>query len=556
MIDFSRAKRSRQRTFLPHILQLEDRLNLAAPVAPVIIEPFVEGQITGVFDINMQTDPEQYFDADGHAWEATEWRIRTAGSQTTVWQTGFISSPPLVLYRVDFSDGTFVGPLAGQTQLNFNTNYQLVVRYRDSNNEVSAEAVRGFTTAAPDQPVPGAGQWLIRPGYALDIVQTGLRLPVNVAFVPNPGPDPDDPLYYIAELYGSIQVVRRDGTMSTFATGLLDYNPQGPISGSGEQGLTGLAVERDTLNPDIYHLYVGMLWDDNNPPGPPNHYPKVERLDSAVGGLTMSSRTVLLDMQPETQGQSHIISNISIGPDAKLYVHMGDGFDASTALNLDQFRGKVLRMNLDGTAPSDNPFYNAGNGISARDYVYAYGFRNPFGGAWRASDGKHYQVENGPSVDRFSQVNVGVNYGWDGSNASMGINAIYNWDPSHAPVNIAFVQQETFAPILYTMRYRSIEEAIALQNGVRQGLSSAIFTNDVREAELFASARGSDCGLANVNMGTSGAEIGGAFGGEKETGGGRESGSDSWKAYMRRATNTVNYGRDLPLAQGIVFDIE
>jgi aldehyde dehydrogenase (NAD+) len=115
------------------------------------------------------------------------------------------------------------------------------------------------------------------------------------------------------------------------------------------------------------------------------------------------------------------------------------------------------------------------------------------------------------------------------------------------------VQQETFAPILYAMKYRSIDEAIALQNGVRQGLSSAIFTNDVREAELFASARGSDCGIANVNMGTSGAEIGGAFGGEKETGGGRESGSDAWKNYMRRQTVTVNYSQELPLAQGIRF---
>jgi aldehyde dehydrogenase (NAD+) len=117
----------------------------------------------------------------------------------------------------------------------------------------------------------------------------------------------------------------------------------------------------------------------------------------------------------------------------------------------------------------------------------------------------------------------------------------------------AIVQQETFAPILYVMRYNSIEEAIALQNAVPQGLSSAIFTNDVREAELFASERGSDCGIANVNLGTSGAEIGGAFGGEKETGGGRESGSDAWKNYMRRQTVTVNYSTDLPLAQGIRF---
>ena len=115
--------------------------------------------------------------------------------------------------------------------------------------------------------------------------------------------------------------------------------------------------------------------------------------------------------------------------------------------------------------------------------------------------------------------------------------------------------KETFAPILYVLRYRDFDQAVVLNNAVPQGLSSSIFTNDVREAERFVSATGSDCGIANVNIGPSGAEIGGAFGGEKETGGGRESGSDSWKAYMRRQTNTVNYGTDLPLAQGIRFDV-
>ncbi len=115
--------------------------------------------------------------------------------------------------------------------------------------------------------------------------------------------------------------------------------------------------------------------------------------------------------------------------------------------------------------------------------------------------------------------------------------------------------RETFAPILYVFRYSSLEDAIALQNSVGAGLSSSIFTLDLREAELFLSATGSDCGIANVNIGTSGAEIGGAFGGEKETGGGRESGSDAWKAYMRRVTNTINYSADLPLAQGVKFDI-
>jgi aldehyde dehydrogenase (NAD+) len=115
--------------------------------------------------------------------------------------------------------------------------------------------------------------------------------------------------------------------------------------------------------------------------------------------------------------------------------------------------------------------------------------------------------------------------------------------------------QETFAPILYVVPYDSFEEAISMNNAVAHGLSSSVFTQDLREAEIFTSARGSDCGIANVNIGTSGAEIGGAFGGEKETGGGRESGSDAWKAYMRRATNTINYGSTLPLAQGIKFEV-
>lgn len=121
------------------------------------------------------------------------------------------------------------------------------------------------------------------------------------------------------------------------------------------------------------------------------------------------------------------------------------------------------------------------------------------------------------------------------------------------PAQTAIVKEETFAPLLYLLEYETMAEAIALHNDVPQGLSSAIFTDSLRTAEAFLSVAGSDCGIANVNIGTSGAEIGGAFGGEKETGGGRESGSDAWKTYMRRQTNTINWSKDLPLAQGIKF---
>ena len=137
---------------------------------------------------------------------------------------------------------------------------------------------------------------------------------------------------------------------------------------------------------------------------------------------------------------------------------------------------------------------------------------------------------------------------YDGNFVSPAIAEVQNeWD---------IVQDETFAPILYLMKYKSIEDALKMHNDVPQGLSSSIFTNDIKNAEYFLSNRGSDCGIANVNIGTSGAEIGGAFGGEKETGGGRESGSDSWKQYMRRQTNTINWSSDLPLAQGIEFNLD
>ena len=142
--------------------------------------------------------------------------------------------------------------------------------------------------------------------------------------IPAPGYNPNAPLYYVTELYGSIKVTRVNGTTTDYATGLLDYNPSGPIAGTGEQGLTGIVVE-----PTTGDLFVGMLWDNGNPPGGSLHYPKVERMHSNDGGLTLATRTIIKNFQPEAQGQSHLISNFTIGPDGKLYVHMGDAFDVS-----------------------------------------------------------------------------------------------------------------------------------------------------------------------------------------------------------------------------------
>jgi hypothetical protein len=326
-----------------------------------------------------------------------------------------------------------------------------------------------------DRPIPYLA---LEPGFEIDEIAGGFQLPVNLAFVPNPGPHPSDPLFYVNELYGTIKVVTNNFTVSDYATGLLNFNPTGNFPGSGEQGLAGLAVD-----PESGDLFVTRVTDTDGLPGG-DHHPQVVRLSSNDGGLTASSVTVIRDMPGETQGQSHQISNVTIGPDGKLYVHNGDGFTASTALNLNSYRGKILRMNLDGSAPADNPFYDAGNGINARDYIFAYGFRNPFGGAWRASDGMHYEVENGNGLDRLARVESGGNYDWNGSDSSLLADALYVWNPAHAPVNIAFIQAETFGGSLFpTMKQ---DHAFVSESGPTYGQGQQVEGKRIVEFQFDA----------------------------------------------------------------------
>ncbi len=279
---------------------------------------------------------------------------------------------------------------------------------------------------------------VIQPGFRIERVATGFQLPVNVAFVPNPGTNPSDPFFYVTELYGSVAVVTRSGAVSTYATNLLNFDPLGSFPGSGEKGTTGIVVE--PLSGD---LFVGTL--EAQPNVTDYHYPMVVRLHSQDGGLTEASRTTILDFPNDPLGPSHQISNVSIGPDGKLYVHIGDGlFVPTPAQDMTSVRGKILRVNLDGTAPADNPFYDATAGQAAKNLIFALGLRNPFGGSWRAADGAQWEAENGPSVDRLAKVVAGRNYLYDGSDASMKNFAAYNWPISVAPVNIAFVQTATF----------------------------------------------------------------------------------------------------------------
>jgi len=376
-----------------------------------------------------------FTDTDGDTHQCSDWEIWTVTTAEKVWEAPCESFPLSV--HIHLGDGSFVGSYAGQSELEYEADYTLRVRFRDSAAENSAVAVRAFRTYPPSSPGGSVAWTPVQPGFVVEEIAGGLQLPVNIAFVPNPGTGPNSPLLYVTELYGKIKVITRDGTVSDYETGLLNFNPTGDFPGSGELGLTGLLVE-----PASGDVFASLLYDSNPPNGPLR--PRVIRLHSIDGGLTAATETTVLDMPGEQQGASHQISNLTLGPDGKLYVHVGDGFDHSRAQDLDFFRGKILRVNLNGSAPADNPHYD-GAPINATDYIFASGFRNPFGGAWRASTGAHYEVENGPAVDRLARVDAGEDYGWDGEDSHMFTNALFNWEPAHAPVNIAFVQSQTFS---------------------------------------------------------------------------------------------------------------
>ncbi len=404
----------------------------AATVAPIITEPASDGQLLHPEDVHMVVAAPANSAED----TCTDWEILTPDLSETLWRAQCATGALAV--HIHLGDGRFLSKARG---LEFGSTYVLRARFHGSDSSIGPWSYRRFETYPPSSPGGGIPWTPLESGYVIDEVAGGLQLPTNIAFVPNPGAGPDDPLLYVTELYGRIKVLTRDGSVRDYATGLLNYNPTGDFPGSGAGGLTGIVVD-----PASGDVFASMVHDPDPSPLVGALYPRVVRLHSADDGLTAATQTTILDAVGESQPFSHQVSNLTIGPDGKLYVHMGDGFDPTTATSLNSLRGKILRLNLDGTAPADNPFYEqSDDGTLARDFVYAYGFRNPFGGVWRASNGAHYEVENGPSVDRLARVVEGMNYTYDGTNPSMRVGALYNWDPAHAPTNIAFAEPETFA---------------------------------------------------------------------------------------------------------------
>ncbi|MGB7061686.1 MAG: PQQ-dependent sugar dehydrogenase [Candidatus Zixiibacteriota bacterium] len=263
--------------------------------------------------------------------------------------------------------------------------------------------------------MPQQGNWELREGFKIEKVVSGLSLPVNLAFVPKPKKEKGSPLFYLTELYGRIKVVSNEFKLSVFAEDLLNYEPDSKMPGTGESGVTGIVVHESG------DVFASMLYQDGKA-----FKNRVVKFSTKDGFKADKSHTVLDGIL--STNAAHQIQALTIH-DGKLYVNVGDGMvNPDVAQDDKDLRGKILRMNFDGSIPDDNP--------DPKSYVYAKGLRNPFGAAWRKSDDHLYVSDNGPAVDdRIAKILPGENYGWPGS---MRKNSIFVWWYTQAPTAIDF----------------------------------------------------------------------------------------------------------------------
>jgi len=326
--------------------------------------------------------------------------------------------------------------------------------------------------------------WKLFPGFEIEVMVTGLNLPVNLAFVPNPKKDTDALLLYVTELYGSVKAITNNWKIHTYAQGLLNYPPDYKLPGTGESGLIGICVE-----PQTGDLFLSMLYVENQ-----DIMAKVIRTKSK-NGLKMDSMETIIDGIPSVKA-AHQIQAVTIGPDGKLYVNVGDGMlNPKVAQDDNDLRGKILRMNLDGSIPDDNP--------NPKSYVYAKGFRNPFGAAWRKSDKKLYISDNGPEVDdRIAKVEPGWSYSWPDS---MRKNSIFWWHFTQAPTAMAFMQDGQFSEEFHDELFVALFGAAYKEGWDTKGKKIVKFRlsedgNSVKSYDEFATYVGknpaSPCGLA------------------------------------------------------------
>jgi len=280
-------------------------------------------------------------------------------------------------------------------------------------------------------------EWNVRPGFDVKLVAEGLDYPVNLVFVPKSGPDPDSPVFYVNELHGKIKYVGRDGLVRTYAEGLTNFTPINREM-TDETGLSGL-----TLVPGTEDLLVTGAFKDESSGLLQN---RILRLRSAPGGKKVQ-KVETVKVFDEFTSPSNQIQQALFGPDGKLYVSVGDAENAPLSLDLSKYGGKILRLNLDGTACEKNPFYDTFAPDAPRSAVYASGVRNVFDLDFDAA-GRCFAVDNGKNIDRFFRLVAGGSYGWNGDPESIRLNALYTWGPVNntAPVGLAILKSATLGP--------------------------------------------------------------------------------------------------------------
>ena len=285
----------------------------------------------------------------------------------------------------------------------------------------------------------GAADWQAASGYAVEAVSSGWALPSDIRFVPHPGEAPGDPLYYVAELRGTIKVVTRDGSVHVYADDLQGYQPPVELPQTrGELGLAGIC-----LDPVNGYLFATTIYWKNAA-----LYNRIVRFehDGRRFGLRPARRIEIeAPFAGFTSAVSHQVGKCVIAPDSTLYVGVGDADEPHRAQGLDNPSGKILRMNLDGSAPQDNPFYNSSDPEAVTNYIYAYGLRNPFAIALTRT-GVLYAADNGPGHDRLIEVVAGMNYLWDGKGISIGAGGIWYWRHSVGPAGMIHLDQASTFP--------------------------------------------------------------------------------------------------------------
>ncbi len=289
-----------------------------------------------------------------------------------------------------------------------------------------APAVLSIAAVAGESKPDPAELYQLREGLSIERFATGLELPVNLALAPGAGGDPNAPFLYVTELYGQVRVLTRNGTVSTYKEDLLNFDPVANFPGTGESGVTGIVV--DPMTDDVLVSLVYM--EDSTQKN------RVLRLKSSADGMSAVGQQVILEGVPSAH--SHQVHALTIGPDGKLYINMGDGTSMSAAQNDDDLRGKILRLNLDGSIPADNP--------APGSEVYAKGFRNPFGAAWHPDQPWLYASDNAVTEgDRILKVEPGGNYGWC---CDLNQNALYVFERENviSPTTLAFDYNHLLTP--------------------------------------------------------------------------------------------------------------